>query len=52
MTAIIDYSLARLIADDVYGRPSAGLHGVIPPGWTLDTTFNSLKNTIRVRHES
>lgn len=42
MTAIIDYSLARLIADDVYGRPSAGLHGVIPPGWTLDTTFNSL----------
>ena len=40
MTAILDYSLARLVTDDVYGRTSAGLHGIIPPGWTLDTTFN------------
>ncbi len=40
--AIIDYNLARLVADNVYGRTSGGLHGSIPSGWVLDTTFNSL----------
>ncbi|OQW34303.1 MAG: hypothetical protein A4E19_02250 [Nitrospira sp. SG-bin1] len=40
MTAVIDYNLARLVADNVYGRPSGGLHGIIPSGWTLDTDFN------------
>jgi hypothetical protein len=40
MTPIIDYNIAKLVADTVYGRTTQGAHGDIPPGWVIDVSFN------------
>src|SRR5687767_11488967 len=46
MAGLIPYRLAREVASDVYGLFSGAIHGIIPTGWELDTTFNSTPSPI------